>query len=263
MTKQTTKHQYVWICRYGLTAFPLVESVGPYDSDIDTSVGHAECIARRIQQEPEARPKHVYASPFLRCVHTASIIANASLENDINKAVPVRIEEGLTEWQVPGLLVEPNGTRTYPKDAQTHAQTFSVVDTSYKTQNPVDDKQWEDEEALFQRCKTTLEAILSVEHGENVVIVSHAPCDIALACHLEGTTTLAHATLPPWALGGLTRFCREVTLRVDDNNDDAISGDNAIGPWKMEFYGNTDHMPGEYQGGVKHWTLPSLAAKQA
>ena len=161
MTKQ---RQYVWICRYGLTAFPLVESVGPYDSDIDVSVGHAECIAQRIHQDDAARPQRIYASPFLRCVHTAHIIAKEGHHSDSNKnnKPTVRIEEGLTEWQVPGLLVEPHGTRTYPQDAQSHAQTFdAAIDTSYKSKNPVSDAAWEDEEALFQRCQTTLDAILS------------------------------------------------------------------------------------------------------
>ena len=239
-----TKQQNIFIVRYGLTEFPLVESVGPFDSDINTEVKHAGAIARKIAESGDGLPKHVYASPFLRTVHTGSIIAESLVANG---AKPLRIEDGLTEWKQPSLLVEPNGTRTYPKSVQEHSQRFPIIDTDYKSQNPVaNDDNWEDEEALYQRCATTLDKILDLEHGNNFVLVSHAPCDIAMAGYLEGKQ-LKDSTLPPLALGGITRFSR------------VVQSDGTSGEWKMESYGSTDHMPGEYKDGLKHWTLPSLA----
>jgi len=77
----------VWIVRYGLTEHPLVEDLGPYDSDIDPNEGieHAKSIAKRIaggihndgpDGESDSVPKFVYTSPFLRTAHTGYIVAN-------------------------------------------------------------------------------------------------------------------------------------------------------------------------------------------
>jgi len=46
--------------------------------------------------------------------------------------------------------------------------------------------------------------------------------------------------LQKWPLGGITRFSR--------NGEDY--------PWTMDFYGVTNHMPGEYEKGAGLWSLP-------
>ena len=71
----TERKQCVWIVRYGLTEHPLVESVGPFDSDIDPQEGieHAKAIAQRIAESGKDAPKIVFSSPFLRTTHTAHI----------------------------------------------------------------------------------------------------------------------------------------------------------------------------------------------
>lgn len=250
----TTRKQCVWIVRYGLTKYPLVESVGPFDSDIDPNEGleHAKCIAKRIAESGDDAPKIIYASPFLRTTHTAHIVASEQ------SGVPVKLEEGLWEWLVPSLLVEPNGIKTEPKTASELATKFDTVDASYTSANPVvaDDAQdipagaphfVETEDALLLRCETTMKRLLDAAQGENIAIVSHAPCDQAIALYLEGASSVAESKLGPWPLGGITMFSR------------TLGDDGSTGPWTMELYGDTEHMSGEYKSGIKKWSLPCLA----
>jgi broad specificity phosphatase PhoE len=70
--------------------------------DSEEGMHHAKAIAKRISSDIDA-PQIVYSSPFARCVHTAHLIAL-----DLQRS-SVRIEDGLTEWQIPSLLVDPLG----------------------------------------------------------------------------------------------------------------------------------------------------------
>ena len=251
----TIRKQCVWIIRYGLTEHPLVEGVGPFDSDIDPIEGveHAKCIAQRIAKSGEDAPKVVYSSPFLRTTHTAHILASEQAEK-----VPVKLEEGLWEWLTPSLLVEPNGVKTEPKSPSELATKFDTIDTTYESINPVikDESEIiptgsphfiESEDALLLRCAITVARLLEAAQGENIAIVSHAPCDQAIALHLEGAPTISESKLGPWPLGGITMFSR------------TLAADGTTGPWVMEMYGSTNHMPGKYTPGIKQWSLPCLA----
>ena len=159
----------------------------------------------------------------------------------------------------PSLLVEPNGVKTEPKSPLELAVNFDTIDTAYKSVNPVEPDNStnvpagaphfvETEENLIQRCELTISRLLDAVNGENIAIVSHAPCDQAIALYLEGAGSVARIkALGPWPLGGITMFSR------------AISTDGTAGQWTMDMYGNTDHMPGKYKPGIKKWSLPCLA----
>ncbi|KAI2511346.1 26S Proteasome non-ATPase regulatory subunit [Fragilaria crotonensis] len=243
--------QSVYIVRYGKTKFNLVESVGPFDSDIDLTEGveHAKCIASSIASEDA--PSVVYSSPFQRCAHTAQLIALA-----LPRPV-VRIEEGLTEWLIPSLLVDASGVKTNPRSVRDLAVVYGTIDDDYESVNPVapDDatdvpvgvpKFVESEEALIKRCAMTLQKILDHSNGASIALVSHAPCDQSLAFFLEGAASPAESKLGPWPLGGITKFSR------------SINKDGSYGEWVLEKYGDTAHMPGKYKPGIKHWSLPSF-----
>ena len=203
-----------------------------------------ECSSRLVAVE---QLSHL-CLPFrsIRCVHTAQLIAL-----DLCRS-KVRIEEGLTEWQIPSLLVDLTGTKTSPQKAKELAQVYGTIDTSYQSVNPhasddavVDVPEGaphfqETEEALLLRCATTLTRILEHSNGESLAIVSHAPCDQALALHLEAKN-VSDSKLGPWPLGGITMFSRV----VNDNTT------GSYGEWELKFYGNTDHMPGKYKAGLK------------
>ncbi len=228
--------------------------------DIDPKEGihHAQCIADRIASSPQPSvPTKIYCSPFLRCVHTASIIAT-KLNQQIN------VEEGLYEWLVPSLLIErSSNVRTYPQSPSEIQSMFGeTFDPDYKSLNPykVDESNPkfsfpEDEGKLLARCDDTLNLILSdkdVEaNGENIVIVAHAPCVQSIAFALEeGINDVKDSKLSKWPLGGITRFSRDVLVAASENESKYV-----YGKWSMDFYGITDHMPGEYKNGAGLWSL--------
>lgn len=234
--------QYIWLVRYGKTEFPLVEYDGPFDSDIDPTEGinHAKSIATQIASSPtDTLPSKVYASPFLRTTHTASIVANSLSKQ-------VFIEEGLYEYLTPSLLIDPSGTRTYPRSVDELNAMFDNIDDVYEAQNSITEEMFpETEESLIERCRRTLNAILDHATGESVAIVSHAPCVQALSFVMEGAESVKQSKLEKWPLGGITRFSR----------------DSTDSEWQMDFYGVTDHMPGEYKDGAKLWSLPCFDKK--
>jgi len=121
----------------------------------------------------------------------------------------------------------------------------------------------ESEEDLLERCDTTLKGLLSAKHGasSSICIVSHAPCDQAMAFSLEtAAKTPAESQLNPWPLGGITVFSRPI--RYNENEEDDAAGCCPVvgyGEWTMELYGNTEHMPGDYRAGLKEWSLPCFS----
>jgi broad specificity phosphatase PhoE len=204
-------------------------------------------------------PQLVFSSPFRRCVHTGHIVAS-SLPSQV-----LKIEEGLTEWFIPSLLVDSDGVQTYPKPISELFQKYGTIDCNYKSCNAFTKDfgiaeatatqqehpspfRAETEDDLLKRCATTLQRLLNevTVLNESFVIVSHAPCDQALAFYLEGSASPAESDMGPWPLGGVTKFSRNVL------------SDGTFSEWSLEFYGRTSHMPGDYQSGMKHWSLPSF-----
>jgi broad specificity phosphatase PhoE len=239
-------HQNVYIVRYGLTKYPLVEYTGPYDSPLDPTEGldHARAIANAIKDastniKASSNNAFVYCSPFLRTTETAHVIATAL-------SCRVRVEEGLTEWQIPSLLVDEDGVLTRPKSAIELADLYDTIDTSYSSVNPTNGsvaspKFPETEQDLLERCKKTMHEILaSHANDDSICIVSHAPCDQAIAYYLEGAESIETSQLRAWPLGGITKFTGLT----------------------MVMYGDTSHMPGMYKAGVKHWSLSLFESAQ-
>eukprot|EP00980_Cylindrotheca_fusiformis_P027401 scaffold20339_cov128-Cylindrotheca_fusiformis.AAC.1 len=249
--------QHIWLIRYGETSPGLIENVGNYDSDLHTDgVTHAECIANNIASSRHL-PDHIFSDPFLRCMHTADTIAS-SLNHRSYQNLKVKVEEGMTEWQVPSLLVEPSGVRTHPRTLDELLQRFQNVDGTFESLNPqgpdrlVNDEEEapegcprfpESEEQLHERCKATIEKILNHVGDDSFAIVSHAPCLQHTALVLEGSATPKDSKLGPWSLGGVTHFSRQ-------------KGDTK---WTLKAYSDTSHMPKKYQDGeLGKWSLPSF-----
>jgi len=116
----------------------------------------------------------------------------------------------------------------------------------------------ESEENLLERCETTLSRLLSSHNsnGDSICIVSHAPCDQAMAYSLEkailkSITAPKDSKLTPWPLGGITVFSRPILYENDTDTKPCGFGD-----WTMDLYGDTEHMPGDYKTGLKKWSLP-------
>ena len=229
MPSNTEQQKSIYIVRYGLTEYPLVEDKGPYDSDIDPNQGipHAQAIAERLFNDISSKESTIIlSSPFLRTTHTASIIAET-----LNSTV--QIEEGLTEWQIPSLLVQQQtGIKTNPKTVNELSKIHPNIDTKYQSVNPFQESWFPetDESKLLNRCATTLTKILETHSSaSNIILVSHAPCDQALALYLEGNSQTPHqSNLTPWPLGGITKF--------------TSSSSPQEGGWTLEWYGDTQHV---------------------
>jgi broad specificity phosphatase PhoE len=92
--------QHIFFVRYGLTKYPLVEDMGPYDSPLHPIDGyeHGVAIARRIAGM-STPPDIVYSSSLHRAVSTSQMIVHAlgKTENSI------RVEDGLIEWLTPSV----------------------------------------------------------------------------------------------------------------------------------------------------------------
>lgn len=265
------RRQHLWLVRYGLTHPGLVEGIGPYDSDLQDPVGtaHAAATGRRLANAApaEAVPTVVFSDPFLRCMRTADVVCKAiNGAGGAGAAARVRVEEGTTEWQVPSLLVDPQGVRTHPRTLAELAEMFpDTVDAAYASVNPqgpdraagsaggagddVAPRFPETEAQLRARMAASLAKMLdAVEGGRSLAVVGHAPCLQYLALELEGSATPAESGLGLWSCGGVTKFSRPVD-----------EGGKATGKWTMEMYSDTEHMPGEYREGKKGaWSLPSF-----
>jgi len=274
---------------------------------------HTQAIADRLaatagHAEHEEFPLLIYSSPFRRCAHTAHVIAKtlqiAAKTQEEQELVAVRIEDGLTEWLTPSLVVnQETGERTFPKTPQQLVEEygFDTIDLSYRSVNPSFDTLGEEkkdqdsdedsdvvpglddstpgyispafpesENRLLLRAKTTLDNIVdalveeTVESGifskpPSLVIVSHAPCLQALAYNLLGGGDSAAEQMKPWPLGGITVFSRLVGVDDIDGEDDdkPIAGEEEF-EWKLESYGDANHMPQVYKDGLKAWSLPGF-----
>merc|ERR1712232_748730 len=135
------------------------------------------------------------------------------------------------------------------------------VDLSYESCKVIKEVDFpEDESKLIERCKETLSGILNNASGDNLAIVSHAPCVQALAFILEGVNTTKESKLSQWPLGGITRFSRDVDFVEDNKMSCKVK---SYGKWKMDFYGITDHMPGDYKYGAGLWSLPCFSKSKS
>lgn len=152
----------------------------------------------------------------------------------------MHVEEGLYEYLTPSLLVDRSGVRTYPRSVEELTKIFQNIDASYAKAVEITAEMFpEDESKLIERCRDALNGIINHANGENIAIVAHAPCVQALAFVMEGVQSVQDSKLEKWPLGGITKFSREEN-----------------GKWEMDFYGVTDHMPGEYKEGAGLWSLP-------
>jgi len=309
-TSRRRRKQSVWFVRYGLTEHPLVEDLGPYDSDIDPGEGidHAVSIGKRVaagmnadERTEDSVPGVVYASPFLRTAHTGYVVANELQKRENANPVELRLEEGLWEWLIPSLLVtKVDGIKTNPRPLPVLKEDLlnleevrypkaATINIDFESVNPYDDSGdvgivcvperksknnislgangrtplWiESESDLLDRCETTLSRLIELHNNDaqSMCIVSHAPCDQAMAYYLEKQQSRTiespkDSKLSPWPLGGITVFSRSVLY----GDDDSAESPTGFGEWTMELYGNTEHMPGEYKTGLKEWSLPCFS----
>jgi transcription factor C subunit 7 len=126
----------------------------------------------------QPQPGLIFASPFYRCLQTATPIAEL-LDCDIV------LENGIGEWYKPNRPVIPE-----PGDYQLLSKFFlNLKDTWEPTLYP--SSEGENEEQIFDRCKSFIEKFIPTFEAkypqvETILIVTHAATKIALGMALLG-----------------------------------------------------------------------------
>lgn len=168
----------------------------------------AEALARRLAREPLA---HVFSSPFLRCVETASPIAEAL-------DLAVALDDGLSEW----LNREWFPERPALLDRAALARSFPRVDPAYRARGASHYGE-SGEEAL--RRAGRLACRLVEEFAGDLLLVGHGASVLGAAAGLLGEAIGAErGSLPselPYAC--LTQLVRDdrawrVALRADTSH---------------------------------------------
>ncbi len=177
----------------------------PYDPPIsDDGKIQAQQLAQRLKQENIA---HIFASPFLRTVQTASYVAEVL-------DLPIKLESGLSEWLNPKWM--PKMPERLSMEAL--AKMFPKIDTSY-TSRVIAEYPETSEVSLERSGKTA--RLLADEFPEDILLVGHGASVLGATMGLvEGTArTEVNAAL----------CCLVKIIRQDQK-------------WVMELNGDTSHL---------------------
>jgi broad specificity phosphatase PhoE len=130
--------------------------------------------------------RHLYASPFIRALQTATPVAEAL-------DLPIRVEPGAAEWLNEDWF--PDGVDTLPVEEL--ARKFPRVDTAYEPLMPARfPESWED---CLRRCTLTGRK-LAERHEGDVLVVGHGATIIGMVQGLMQDLSLALQ----WDLASLT-----------------------------------------------------------
>lgn len=210
----------------------LIEGKGPFDMELSgEGVKAAHELGAHLK---ERNVKHIFCSNFKRALHTAVLVSN-----DVGLS-KVNIEEGITEWQSPGLI---GGQTPYKPPSVIHLlERFPEINARYESITKPEP--FETEQEMVERTGRVARILADSLFPSSILIVSHAPCNIGISLSFEGLGEgrRSESKVRPWPLGGLTQFTRN-----------AISS-----PWSMIKSGSTDHLSGTWKEGRQAWTLPSL-----
>lgn len=133
----------------------------PYDPDLSPDgVIQAMELAQRIAGE---NIHHLFASPYLRTIHTAHYCA-------LRTGLEINLEDGLGEWLNPEWFPH----KPVLKLIKERARQFPLINTGYRSR--VIPRYPESKESMNRRCRRTINRILN-NFKENIMLVGHgAPC---------------------------------------------------------------------------------------
>jgi Fructose-2,6-bisphosphatase len=200
--------QTVWIARHGNRLdfvnpewFNTAER--PYDPPLsEDGMVQANQLGQRLVGE---EIKHIFASPFLRTVQTASFIADAL---DLS----IKLESGLSEW------LNPAWMKTDPErlSLEELKERFPRIDASYTSR--VIARYPESNEMVLQRTGETAKCLTS-EFSEDILLVGHGASVVGVTQWLVGGTLEVNASL----------CCLVKLVRQEQE-------------WVMELNGDTSHL---------------------
>jgi broad specificity phosphatase PhoE len=200
--------QTVWIARHGNRLdfvnpewFNTAER--PYDPPLsEDGMVQAKQLGQRLVGE---RIAHIFASPFLRTVQTASCVADAL-------DLPIKLESGLSEWLNPEWMT--TSPERLPIDAL-QAQ-FPRIDPSYTSR--VIAQYPETSIKVLERTGETARR-LTAEFSEDILLVGHGASVVGTTQGLVGGTPEVNAAL----------CCLVKLVRQEQE-------------WVMELNGDTSHL---------------------
>lgn len=200
--------QTVWIARHGNRLdfvnpewFNTAER--PYDPPLsDDGVVQAKELGQRLAGEGI---RHIFASPFLRTVQTASIVADIL-------DLPIFLESGLSEW------LNPAWMKTEPERLPVEAlqEDFPRIDLTYTSR--VIARYPETNEKVLDRTAQTVQRLTS-DFSEDFLMVGHGASVVGTARGLVGGNPEINATL----------CCLVKLVRQEQ-------------AWVMELNGDTSHL---------------------
>lgn len=203
--------QIIWIARHA----NRLDFVNPewfltaerrYDPPLsDDGIVQAQQLANRLKKE---NISHIFASPFLRTVQTAAIIASV-----LN--LSIKLETGLSEWLNPDWMTEE------PKRLSTRklAQFYPQIDVSYTPQIAVNYP--ETREKMRQRSAQTARCIAREYSPQDILLVGHGASVLGAAMGLVGDIAIAEVKA---SLCSLVKVVRQEPK------------------WLLELKGDTSHL---------------------
>lgn len=200
--------QIVWIARHGNRLdfvnpewFNTAER--PYDPPLsEDGVLQAKQLGQRLIGESIA---HIFASPFLRTVQTASRVADAL-------DLPIKLESGLSEWLNPAWMkTEPE---RLPLDVL--QERFPRIDPSYTSR--VIARYPETNDQVLDRTSETVQRLVA-EFSQDILLVGHGASVVGTTQGLVGGTPEVNAAL----------CCLVKLVRQEQK-------------WVMELNGDTSHL---------------------
>jgi broad specificity phosphatase PhoE len=202
----------LWIARHGNRQDLVdpgwkLEAERPHDPPLsEDGFEQARELAERLAREDIG---HIYASPFIRALQTATPVAEAL-------DLPIRVEPGAAEWLNADWF--PHGVDTLP--VQELAERFPRVDTAYEPLMWAEfPESWED---CLRRCTVT-GRMLGEAHEGHVLVVGHGATIIGMVQGLLQDLSLALK----WDLASLTlleRHGRDWELLLQSDTSHLSSG---------------------------------------
>ena len=167
--------QIIWVARHGNRldfVHPEWFSTAPrrYDPPLSNDgIIQAQELAQRLQNETIV---HIFASPFLRTIQTAHIIAEK-----LN--LPLKLEAGLAEWHNPKWMTEKPVIHP-PNELQS---LYPLIDWSYQSQMKA--QYPESIDAVNQRIRE-ITICLTKRFTDNILLIGHGISVVGIAQTLVG-----------------------------------------------------------------------------
>ncbi|MGB3755404.1 MAG: histidine phosphatase family protein [Rivularia sp. (in: cyanobacteria)] len=203
--------QIIWIARHA----NRLDFVNPdwfltaerrYDPPLsDDGMVQAQQLANRLKTE---QIHHIFASPFLRTVQTASAIAEVL-------DLPIKLETGLSEWLNPEWMTE-EPERHSIKELK---ELYPYIDVSYTPQIAV--KYPETRQQMRQRSAQTARCLATEYSPENILLVAHGASVLGAAMGFVGNFAIGKVKA---SLCSLVKIVRQEP------------------EWFLELTGDTSHL---------------------